>query len=383
MNFDQLVSRENTQAVKYTNLMSMYQREDILSFWIADMDLPTAPAVVDALKKRSEHPIFGYTSLSDDYYRAFVDWQVRRNQWRPEKELLSFAINIVVAIQITLEALLEPGDGVIVMPPVYFPFFKTIKNTGMNQIDCPLLKTESTFKMDLDLIREKAKDAKAIILCSPHNPVGRVWDRKELEELVAIAEEKDLYILSDEIHSDLVFKEHTPLPSLNDTARKRTIYFHSTGKSFNLAGLHNGYILSPDREVQEKIARTMDKNSIPGPSCHVEVANVAAYDEGEAWFDEVLAYIKGNVDLVSDFVREHLPGISMIKPEGTYLLWLDFSSFGKSLEELDELLVQQAGVGLGIGEWFGEGGTLHKRLNVACPRPMLEEALRRLKETLY
>ena len=382
MNFDTLVSRENTQAIKYTNLKNRYKREDILSFWIADMDLPTAPAVVEAIKKRSEYPIFGYTSLSEDYYKSFCDWQERRNGWKPKQELLSFAINIVVAIQVTLEALLEAGDEVIVMPPVYFPFFKCIEQVGLKKVDCPLIKTDKTYKMDMDLLREQAKTAKAILLCSPHNPVGRVWDKEELEEVVAIAKEHDLYILCDEIHSDLVFKKHTPLPSLSEDARERTIYFNSTGKSFNLAGLHNGYILSPDREVQEKIARTYAKNSIPGPSCFVECGNVAAYNEGEAWFDEVLEYIKGNVDLVYDYITKELPEIKMIKPEGTYLLWLDFSGLNKSLEELDELLVQEAGVGFGIGEWFGQGGHLYKRFNVACPRPMIEEALHRLKKAV-
>lgn len=370
--------RIRTFATKYLKRQELFQSDQVIPLWVADMDLPGSPAISQALIDRAQHTIYGYTSLPDDYFDAYIGWQLRRNQHTVERHMMAYCDNLVQGIQWVLASLLEPGDKVVVQPPVYFPFFRTIKNNNLIQVDNPLMEDQGYYTMNLAELDELMADAKAFILCNPHNPVGRLWTRSELEQLVALAEKHDCYILSDEIHSDLIHQgRFIPAASINDTATKRVITFNSTGKSFNTAGLHGGYVIFPNQELKAAYETYANSQSASGPNCFNVIASIAAYNDSEAWFDDTLHTIQDNIQRVVDRFQRDLPQVKVRYPEATYLLWLDFRSYGLSDEELLKKCTA-AGVGLGPGVWFGTGGSGHMRLNCATPWELLELALDQL-----
>lgn len=367
--------RIKTYATKYMKREEVFGTEDVIPLWIADMDLPGAPAITDALIERAKHSVWGYTAIPDEYYQVFIDWQKRRNGVSYELSHMSYGDNLVQAIQFTLGALLNKGDKVIVQPPVYHPFFRTVANNELVQVNSALIEQDGYYKMDFDHLAKAALDAKAIILCNPHNPVGRNWTEDELKKLVDICVANDVLILSDEIHSDLIHQgTFTPMKKLNDT---HVITFNSTGKSFNTAGLQGGYVIFANEEMKQKYDDYAGTHGRIGANCFNIFSNIAAYTQGEAWFDETLGLIQDNINYVTDRIKRELPRIKLRAPEATYLMWLDFSQYEVSDEELLARCIR-AGVGLGAGIGFGPGGENHMRLNIATEKELLIEALDRL-----
>lgn len=384
MNFSQPLNRTGTYATKYDSCKSLYGRDDVLPMWIADMDLPVAPVIQRALEARVAHPIYGYTDIPAAYYTHFIDWQKRRNNFDIAPNQITYSTNVVFGVQMVMSMLLNDGDGVIVQPPVYFPFYNTIRRAKLTQIDNPLRLTNVDYQIDFDDLESKAKTAKALILCHPHNPIGRVWNREELTRIVDIATRHNLWILSDEIHSDLVRQKgaHIPLATLSSEAAARTITFNSPGKSFNVAGLHGSYVIFPNNDLKQQFETFAEQTSANDANAFNIIATMAAYRDGEQWFEAVFDYIKANIDYVDQFLKAHLPKVKYIMPEATYLMWLDFSAYADDLAQLDDLLLNKAKVALGKGELFSPDYALYKRLNTACSRPQLETALTRIKDAL-
>lgn len=384
MNFSQPLNRTGTYATKYDSCKSLYGRDDVLPLWIADMDLPVAPVIQRALEARVAHPIYGYTDIPTEYYTCFINWQKRRNNFDIALDQITYSTNVVFGVQMVMSMLLNNGDGVIVQPPVYYPFYNTIRRAKLSQIDNPLRLTETGYQIDFDDLETKAKDAKALIVCHPHNPVGRVWQEQELVRIVEIATRHNLWLLSDEIHSDLIRKKgtHIPLASLNSEAAARTITFNSPGKSFNVAGLHGSYVIFPNSQLKQQFEVFTEQTSANGANAFNIISTITAYRDGEQWFETVFDYIKDNIDYVDQFLKAQLPKVKYIMPEATYLMWLDFSTYAKDLAQLDDILLNKAKVALGKGELFSPQYALYKRLNTACSRSQLEEALTRIKNHL-
>lgn len=370
-----VTERIKTYATKYFNRESIFGSEDVIPLWIADMDLPGSQAISDALVERAKHNIWGYTAIPDEYYQAFINWQHRRNGVDYAIENFSYSDNVVQGILFVLGALFQEGDKIVVQPPVYHPFFSTISNNHLIQVNSPLIETDGYYEMDFDSLEMELADAKAIILCNPHNPVGRNWREDELQQLVELCLRHDVMILSDEIHSDLIHKgSFTPMKKLNDS---HVITFNSTGKSFNTAGLQGGYIIFPDQALKQQFEEYAACHGRVGANCFNIISNIAAYDHSEDWFEDTLKVIQNNIDYVTRRLQQEIPRIKVRPPEATYLMWLDFTDYGLNDKQLLERCAK-AGVGLGPGEWFGPGGCGHMRLNVATPKELLKEALDRL-----
>lgn len=368
-------ARLKTYATKYFNRQAVFGSDQVIPLWIADMDLPGAPAIAEALVERANHTIWGYTAIPDEYYQVFIDWQKRRNQVDYRLENMAYADNLVQAIQFVLGSLLEPGDKVVVQPPVYHPFFRTISNNQLIQVNNRLLETDGYYEMDFAGLKEAFIDAKAIILCNPHNPVGRNWREDELRQLADLCLEHDVYIISDEIHSDLIHQgQFTPMQKINQS---HVITLNSTGKSFNTAGLQGGYVIFPNQELKQQYDDYAGRHGRIGANCFNVFSNIAAYTKSEDWFDDTLQVIRDNIEYVVGRIEAEIPRIKVRRPEATYLLWLDFSDYQLSDGDLLDKCVA-AGVGLGPGEWFGPGGQSHMRLNAAAPKELLAEAIDRL-----
>lgn len=383
--FNQLTDRTPFFSVKY-EVAHKLGNEDTLPFWIADMDLPVAEPIVNAIKERASHPYFGYTSIDPKFYTSFASWHTRRHGTPMDPELLAPAQNVVHALLHILALDADEGDGVIVQPPVYFPFFSIIEKLKLNKIDNPLVLKNGRYEMDFDDLEDKLKkeNARYLIFCSPHNPVGRVWSKEELTTLVDLCYAHDVHILSDEIHSDLILKgKHIPLHTLNEKARQITTSFYSSGKTFNLASLHSAYIYMRNKEQKQAYLDFEKKWEIPLSQIFGMVANIAAFSECETWYQDMIAHLKDNVRLVKTFVKEHLSPIKLIDPEATFLLWLDCRELGLDAEELNDFFLNEANILLNRGDIFGSEGSGFMRMNIATPRARLEEGLRRVEQALH
>lgn len=386
--FDQEVDRSGSSSLKFDGRASVFGRADVTPLWVADMDFAAPPAVTRALVERAAHPIYGYTQIQDSVYQSLIDWLQRRHGWRVEREWILLCPGVVPSLHAAVLAFTQPGpksraSSVIVQPPVYFPFFSCVTETGRHLLQNPLVEADGRAAMDFDQLEQCAAEASLLLLCSPHNPVGRVWNEQELQRLVDIAERHDLTVLADEIHADLVFAgaRHRPLAALaRDPAR--IVSAVAPSKTFNIPGLGLSALIVPDPARRQALQRAF-------ASLHVSPANPfslaafeAAYREGEAWLDELLVYLRGTRDLVADYLRQELPQIRMNVAEGTYLLWLDCRGLDMSDAELRHFFVKEAGLGLSPGTLFGSGGEGHMRLNIGAPRSIIVQALQQLKAAL-
>ena len=375
--FDRVIAREGTGAVKLEWRKQLFGREDILPMWVADMDFAVPPFVSEAIRKRAEHPIYGYTALTDSYYEAVIGWQRRRLGWEIQKEWLFFTPGVVTALNLLVETFTRPGDAVIVQPPVYFPFFWAVERNGRNLLLNTLREEKGTYGIDWDDLEAKVRSgAKMLILCSPHNPVSRAWTRSELERIGRLCVENGVLILSDEIHGDLVMPghTHTPMATLSEEIARNTLTCIAPSKTFNLAGLFTSSVIIPDEELRKKYQATQDRIHL-SPNIFGITASEAAYTHGDEWLKALLSYLSGNAALVEQALLQRLPRLKLSPLEATYLLWLDFREFGMSDEEVAKRLVEKAGVGLSPGKMFGPGGEGFQRMNIGCPRPILEQAL--------
>lgn len=353
--------------------------------WVADMDFPAPPPVVDAIVERARHGIYGYADCNEEYAEATVAWMARRFGWQIEKDWLVYVPGIVPALNWMVQTFTDPGDQVVIQSPVYFPFFKAVRNNGREVANNQLTDSNGRYQMDLTGLEEKlATGAKMLILCSPHNPVGRVWGPEELKHLGELCRQYGTLVIADEIHSDLVYPEfkHTPFPLACPDLLMSTIVCTAPSKTFNLAGLQVSNLVIPNPKIRESFRSAMTKIGISHPNVFAITALQTAYRSGEEWLEQLMIYLAANRDFLLHFITENMPEIRVTKPEGTYLAWLDFRSLGLESARLREFLLKEAKVALNDGFTFGPGGEGFARMNIACPRSFLDEGLTRIARAL-
>jgi cysteine-S-conjugate beta-lyase len=380
--FDELVLREGTNSIKYDARERYFQKSDIIPLWVADTDFKTPDFITNAVKKRAEHEIYGYTFQPDSYFEAIIGWMLRRHNWEINREWISFSPGVVAGISFAIEAFSKPGDGVIVQPPVYFPFFDVVKGSRRKLVENPLRIENNRFTFDFDDLKSKINsDTKLLLLCNPQNPGGMVWTREELTELSAICIENGILVISDEIHSDLIYDgyRHIPFATLSPEAEKNTVILMAPSKTFNVAGLASSAVIIPDRQKHARFERVLSVGHFGMGNLFGTVAMEAAYTYGDNWLGQLLKYLNANYLYLEDFFTKYIPRVNIMKPEATYLVWLDFREYGMNDKELSSFIVDKAGVGLNNGARFGNGGEGWMRLNFGCPRSILEEGLEKLK----
>ena len=380
--FDRLTDRRGTDCLKYDFAAERGYPAEVLPFWVADMDFPAPEPVVKALEQRARHGIFGYTDIKDDYREILARWFQRRHGWQIEGEWLSITPGVVFGICTAIRAFTQPGEGVLICPPVYYPFAASIKANGRKLVESPLVEKDGHYEIDFQDFERKMVEGevKLFVLCSPHNPVGRVWSRQELEQVAAICQKHQVLVVADEIHQDFVRPghKHTVFASLGAEVADFTITCTSPSKTFNLAGLQISHIFISNESLRRRFRHELEAVGYGEPNAMAEVAAKAAYGEGEPWLTELLAYLEENLRRTRAFLAEHLPKVKLIEPEGTYLLWLDCRGTGLSPEEQDEAIIQRGMIWLDEGRIFGKGGEGFQRINMACPWAILEEGLKRL-----
>jgi cystathionine beta-lyase len=395
--FDEIIDRENTHSVKwdYHNHGGFavwdktYRRagdDRVLPMWVADMDFRCPPAVTKALGDLAAHGIFGYSAKTDDYVDAVCGWFRTRQGWDAKGEWLITAPGVVPTLNVVVRAFTQPGDKVIVQRPVYYPFFRVTTNNGCEVVSNSLILEDGAYRMDLEDLEAKAKDPKTklLILCSPHNPIGRVWSAEELTAVAEICARHGVIVVADEIHGDLMFpgETFTPFATLGDVAAQNTIVCTAPSKTFNLAGLHTSNIFIPNPALRETLAETFALHTLPGMNPFGIAATMAAYRGAADWLDAVMAYVAGNADRLIAFFGQEVPEIRAIRPQGTYLQWFDCRALGLDKDALEDLMLNQAKVYFDEGYIFGAEGEGFERINLACPRSTLDEALVRIRDAI-
>lgn len=386
--FDQPLARDNTCAVKFDVRKAVFGRDDVIPVWVADMDFAAPDAVTQALKARAEHPVYGYTLFPESLYQSMIDWFSDRHSWPIEREWILMAPGVVPSLHAACMAYAQPGEGVIVQPPVYPPFFSSVRQSGREVIENPLVQNSDTgqYHMDLDHLEQCAArpDARILMLCSPHNPVGRVWSEAELSEVLAIARRHQLVVISDEIHCDLTYPDkqpHTMLAKLAgpDDALVTAV---APSKTFNMPGLGLSALVIADPERRRAMKAVFDSMHLPQCNPFSIAGFEAGYRQGGDWLDQLMRYLRTNRDYVVQQVADRLPGIRVSAPEGTYLMWLDCRELGLEDAGLKRFFVQDAGIGMNPGVSFGAPGSGFMRLNIGCPRAVLEQVLNRIETAL-
>jgi len=383
--FDETVDREGGHCLKYDFRKQVFGTEDVLPMWIADMEFKTPDFVVAAVQKRAAHEIYGYPCRPAEFCDAARKWVKSRHGWEIQNRWISFSPGVVPALSALILALTQPGDKIIAQLPAYPPFLSTVKNHGRRIVNNPLKHQNGRYRMDFtDLIRKIDSRVKMILFCSPHNPSGRVWQKEELARLAEICLANDIIIVSDEIHSDLVFKphRHIPMAALSEEIARQTITCIAPSKTFNMAGLSTSVIISGNPKYKTAFDNMLDTLHIQGGNIFSFPALAAAYNQGAKWLEQLLDYLEKNIDFALDFIERHLPLIKTHKPEASYLLWLNCRAMGLGDEKLFEFMVEKARVGMNNGIDFGGEGRGFLRLNVACPRSMLHRALVRIAEAV-
>lgn len=375
--FDKQISRRGTDSYKWDSAES----EDVLPMWVADMDFRTAPAITDALHRRVEHGIFGYTRVPGSYYEAVTDWFARRHSWPIDREWMIYTPGVVPAVSAIIKALTVPGDKVLVQTPVYNCFFSSIRNNGCGTVTSPLVFANNTYTIDEEDLEHKAADpkVKVMLLCNPHNPAGRVWRREELIRIGEICIRHGVTVVSDEIHCELVFPGHryTPFASISDEFLQHSVTCLSPSKAFNIAGLQIANIVCADARRRAQIDRAINDNEVCDVNPFGVIATQAAYNEGEEWLNQLIGYLHVNYLSMQEFCRKHLPDFPLTVLEGTYLVWMDCRKSGIPSETLERQLVAKAGLWLNAGTMYGAEGKGFMRWNIACPRITLLEGLKR------
>ncbi len=375
-NFDELINRRNSFSLKWDSM-----EDGMLPMWVADMDFKAPPPVIEALHERVAHGVFGYTGAYEPYYTAFINWMKKRFHWVPRRGWLSISPGIVPAMDMLIRALTHPGDRIVIQPPVYPPFYSLVRNNGRQLVENRLTFDGHRYLMDLDELKSRLNSrVKMLLLCSPHNPVGRVWSSEELEALGKICLEREIVLVSDEIHSDLILPghKHKVFADVNSEFEQNCIICCAPSKTFNLAGLILSNIIIPNQKLRSVYRHVLSTSGLDFPNVLALTAAEAAYTRAEAWLDELLGYIYGNYLVLNNFIKERLPEIQVIEPEATYLVWLDFRGLDLDDEQVERLLKEKARLVLSPGRVFGCPG--FQRINIACPRPVLEDALLRLEK---
>lgn len=380
--FDTYIDRVGTDCEKYESLLPIFGSDNVIPLWLADMDFATADFICDAMRQRLEHPIFGYTFRPECYHNSIAGWIERRGGWSINTAWLAFSPGVVAGVTFAMLSCTEIGDGVVIQPPVYHPFANTIRFNHRTLLTNPLVETEDGYRINFEDLEAKLSQAKAFILCNPHNPTGRVYTLEELLRIGELCQRYDVTIISDEIHSDFVYKPHKHLhiASLSDDLAMRTVTLLAPSKSFNIAGLSTAVAVIPNPERLATYKAEVAKIHVDNGNIFGTVALHAAYEQGDEWMDQMVDYLQGNIDFVHDFMTQHVPSVGCYKPESTFLMWLDFRPWGMEREQLCRFLVEKAGLGMGDGAIYGVEGTGFMRLNIGTPRSVLRRALEQLSE---
>ncbi|MBI9058230.1 MAG: pyridoxal phosphate-dependent aminotransferase [Labilibaculum sp.] len=381
-NFDEIIERKNTDCVKYDKLESYFGAKDLLPLWVADMDFKVPPCISEAIIERANHEIYGYTFRGDSCINSIQNWLKTRHDWAIPKDWISSSPGVVTGLSILLMSLTNEGDQIAIQSPVYHPFAQVINDTKRNLVVNPLRLTDEGYQMDFEQLEELAKNGlTALVLSNPHNPVGRVFTKEELVQLGNLANTYDFLIISDEIHQDLIYEgyKHIPLASLSDELAQRTITCIAPSKTFNVAGLASSVIIIPNAKLKQKFEKLLYSLHLNSGNLFGHTAMQAGYEDGAEWLDQLMDYLKGNVDFLRSYLNENIPSIKLIEPEATYLLWLDCRSLNIDTEKLNKLLIQKAGLALNKGTTFGIDGEGFLRINIGCPQSVLEKALEKIK----
>lgn len=380
--FDKVIDRSGTDAVKLDGMKEIWGRTDLIPLWVADMDFATAPFITEAIRKRCENPVMGYTCKPEGYYQSIIRWVKERYRLEVEKEMINFVPGIVPGIGMAMNALTEVGDKVLIQPPVYHPFSWLTERNGRTLVNNPLKWEDGMYRMDMEAFRRQIKGCKLFILCNPHNPGGVVWKEEELYEVAELCHEEGVLVFSDEIHADLTLPphRHRPFATVSEKARMNSVTFMSPSKAFNMPGMTASHVLIFNPELRRRFRLYMDACELDLGHAFAFLSVKAAYSHGTEWLDQCLAYIQRNIDFVDGFLKEHAPKIKVVRPQASYLVWLDCREMGLSQAALNDFFVTSARLALNDGAMFGREGVGFMRLNVASPRSVIEEALHRLAE---
>ncbi len=381
--FDKLVDRKNTNTEKWDGMKAKYNREDLLPLWIADMDFEVAEEISKRVEERAKHNVYGYAYCTDEYYNSIINWMERKHDWKVEKDWIMYTPGVISAVSFVIDGLTKPGDNIILQTPAYDPFYSIIEDHGCEVKDNPLILKDERYEIDFEDMENKIdENTKIILICSPHNPLGRVWTKEELEKISEIALKYNLMVISDEIHSEIIFDghKHTTFATLSKEMENNCIICTSPTKAFNIAGLQVANLIIANEEIRNNVQKIIDKNHFIRPSIFGVESLMAAYDESEYWLEEVTEYIETNKNYFIDYLKKNIPEINVVEPGGSYLLWTDFSGLNLNLDELNTFLTDDCKLAFIDGQIFGKKGELFQRINIACPKSRLEEVLRRLDE---
>ncbi|MHB9940354.1 cystathionine beta-lyase [Clostridium sporogenes] len=382
--FDEIIDRSNNRAAKYDERMKKFGTNEVIPLWIADMDFRIAQPIIDACKRKAKEGLWGYTSRPDSYFKSVQEWEKRRNKWDVDLSLMSWSLGVVPALSAIVKVFSHTDDKILIQTPVYSEFYDVTEAWGRVVVENQLIEKNEKWHIDFEDFEKKAKECKIFLLCNPHNPLGIVWEPEELKRMAEICIANDVLLVSDEIHSDLIFhgKKHTPTATLSKEIAKKIVTCVSATKTFNLAGLQASTTIFPNEQMKQKFDNFWMNMDIQRNNAFSSVAMEAAYNEGEEWLTQLLAYISENFDFIKKYFDENIPKIRPNVPDATYLVWLDCRELGMSNEELRDFMIHKAGLGLNEGCSFGRSLSGYMRLNAACPRSVLEQALKQLKEAM-
>ena len=384
--FDKIIDRRGSGSIKVDAVEKVFGKDGLMPMWVADMDFETPDFIVDALKERMEHPIFGYTAEPEDFRPAIMDWVYEHHGWKIESSWISYIPGIVKGIAMTINALLEKDEKIIIQPPVYHPFRLVPQRNGHEVVFNPLKEMpDGSYEMDFDNLAAVCDDkCKMLILSNPHNPAGIVWPRETLEKLADFCHEKGLIIISDEIHCDMALfgNKHIPFASVSEKAASCSITFGAPSKTFNIAGVVCSYAVVPNEELRKKFYSWIEANEFSSAPLFSPIATIAAFRKGEDWRKQMLAYLESNIELVESFCKERIPQIKPIRPQASFLIWLDCRDLGLDHDSLISLFIERAGLALNDGEMFNPGGQGFMRLNIGCPRETVKAALLKLEQAV-
>ena len=382
MDFNKVINREGTNALKLEFRERLFGTNDVLPLWVADMDFAVCEEIGQAICKRAEHPVFGYTIRDEEFYQSIVDWVKNKHGWEISENWVEASPGVVPTLILSVLGFTEPGDKIVIQPPVYPPFFDVIKDHQRVIKENPLVNTQEGYRMDFDHLDQVTSDpdVKMFIFCNPHNPVGRAWSMEELKTAGEICLKNDVLVVSDEIHADLVLPgySHTPMASVSTELADNTITCMAPSKTFNIAGLNTAYFIASNPKLMRVMRQKLQAYHLFIGNMFGAEALKVAYKWGKPWLDELLKYLDGNINFVMDFLKQNMPEVEVHRPEATFLMWLDFSEWGLSAAELKKFMVEKARLGLNDGPTFGVQGTGFQRLNIASPRTVIDEAMNRL-----
>lgn len=383
-NFDEIVNRRSTDCVKWDSIQDTYGDEDLLPMWVADMDFKAPPEVLKVISEKVDHGILGYNCQSNSLYDSIINWVKDRYNWEIKKEWIVFTPGVVAGFNFGIRSITEESEGVIIQPPVYPPFFNVVKDMGRKLVQNPLIMDKGNYHINFDELGGLLENSKLLLFCSPHNPIGKVWTKEELIKLSDLILDKDGYIISDEIHCDLTYKDkqHIMVASLSKEIEQRSITLIAPSKTFNLAGLFTSVAIIPNEEIRQEVVKILNDYSINHFSIFGLIALETAYTSGGTWLDELLDYIESNADYAVGFIEDKIKNIEVKKPDSTFLLWLDCRKLGLDHEDLHDLMVKEGKILLNDGHTFGNEGDGFLRLNIGCPRETLVDGLNRIKKAV-